>query len=163
MDFLNFVLNTSPSVVEVECFRISHVAFTQTYNIVRNVVGGFTAQGVTYDYYPVSVEPLGTKEDLDQSMSIVFGDLGEIVPREIDAIRSADAFDKYPSLVYLTYSSSDTGGTPSPMFGPVELEIRKFSMTKEGCAFIATAPQVNNTKVGELYLITRFKMLDGLL
>jgi hypothetical protein len=88
------------------------------------------------------------------------GDLGEIVPVEMDNIRAEDTFDELPVVVYRTYRSDDLS---TPLYGPIELEVKNFAFDRTGCTFEAKAPSLNVSRTGETYTLPRFPMLRGLM
>lgn len=159
--YSEFFLNSKISVVQVETIQISHPNFTKTYNIVRNVVDGFTTDDVgVFDYYPLRITPMGARNTLDSGIKIELGDLGEVLPLELDAIQAANGFSIKPSVTYRIYRSDDRS---APIFGPLILQIVTFSFNKEGATFEAKAPALNVSKTGEVYTISRFPMLRGFL
>jgi hypothetical protein len=163
--YAEFFLNSKSSVVQLETLEISHPNFTKTYRIVRNAVEGVFATLETgaiakFDYYPLQIENGGVRDDLDQSLKINLGDLGEVLPNELDEISSANGFGIKPTVVYRTYRSDDLS---RPLFGPVLLEVSSFAFNREGSSFEAKAPSLNVNKTGELYKIDRFPMLRGFL
>ena len=165
MSYAEFFLKSRASVVQLELLEISHPAFTQAYRIVRNAASGVTVTlendtEETFLYYPCRVTSLGNRMDLDQAFRIDLGDLGEVLPLELDAVADADAFVVKPSVVYRTYRSDDLS---QPLFGPLELEVSSFSFKAEGASFVARAPRLNETMTGELYKLDRFPMLRGFL
>ena len=158
-----FFLNCVASVVLVETIIISHPNFSKTYKIVRNVSYGFHATdelGTQHDfeYYPLKIQRSGAWANLDQSLKITIGDLGTLIPDEIERVRVADGFSVKPSLVYRAYRSDDTS---APMYGPYNLELLNIPMTAEGASFEALAPIVNKTQTGEAYTLERFPGLRG--
>lgn len=164
-EYSEFFLKSSGSIVQLECLAISHPNFTKTYYVVRNAANGISAtyeNGVTYahDYYPMKIETLGARGDLDQGFNISFGDLGDIIPKELDAVFSADGFLEKPLLYYRTFRSDDLS---KPLFGPLKLQITTFSFTREGAAFEAKAPALNINKTGKYYRPSKFPMLRGFL
>ncbi len=165
MSYSEFFLKSSGSVVQLECLEISHSAFTKTYRVVRNATNGITVRyedGVLYahTYYPLQVQSLGARGDLDQGLQINLGDLGEVLPTELDAVTSANGFGEKPIVKYRTFRSDDLN---SILFGPLVLEVKTFSFNREGSTFEAKAPSLNINKTGELYKIDRFSMLRGFL
>lgn len=165
MSYAQFFLNSKSSVVQLELMEISHPNFTKVYRIVRNAVKGITVTletgaGATFDYYPMRIENDGTNDDLDQSFTITLGDLGEVLPKELDSVAAAQAFDVKPVVTYRTYRSDDL---TRPLFGPVLLEVESFAFNREGSTFTAKAPSLNINKTGELYKLERFPMLRGFL
>ena len=160
-----FFLNSKSSVVQLELIEISHSKFTQTYRVVRNAMQGVTVTleteaQATFDYYPLRIENNGSKDDLDQSFTITLGDLGEVLPQELDSVASQDGFAEKPRVLYRTYRSDDL---TRPLFGPILLEVESFAFNREGSSFTAKAPSLNINKTGELYLLERFPMLRGFL
>lgn len=98
--------------------------------------------------------------DLDNGLRISFGDLGEVLPKELDAVASANSMHIKPTIIYRVYRSDDL---TAPMIGPIRLEATNFSFTREGASFEASAPYVNNNRTGETYNLTRFPMLRAFL
>lgn len=151
--------------MQLECVEISHPNFTKTYYVVRNAVNGITVThegGTThdYEYYPLQISKLETTDDLDSGLQINLGDIGEVLPKELDAIRAADAFHIKPTVRYRAYRSDDL---TAPMLGPFRLEVTTFSFAQEGASFDAKAPSINISQTGEIYRIERFTGLRGFL
>lgn len=164
-DYAEFFLNSRASVVQLETLEISHPDFTKIYRVVRNAVQGLTARLennslVTFDYYPLEIENAGVRDNLDQSITINLGDLGEVLPKELDEISSNDGFDIKPIVTYRIYRSDNL---TRPLFGPVLLEVPSFTFNREGSSFQAQAPSLNINKTGERYKLDRFPMLRGFL
>lgn len=161
-----FFLNSRSSVVRLELMEISHSSFSETYRIVRNARDGVTVdlsddeEGVEFTYYPARVERLGASDDLESSVRISIGDLGEVVPSEMDAVAADGAFMEKPRLRYWIFRSDDLS---APIFGPHSLEVPSFTFTEEGAAFEARAPVLNSAKTGERFTLDRFPMLRGFL
>lgn len=165
MSYAEFFLNSKSSVVQLELLEISHPNFTKVYRIVRNAVKGITVKletgdSASFDYYPMRIENDGMKGDLDQSFTITLGDLGEVLPKELDSVASAQGYNVKPVVTYRTYRSDDL---TRPLFGPVLLEVESFAFNREGSTFTAKAPSLNVNKTGELYTLERFPMLRGFL
>jgi len=163
--YTEFFLKSSSSIYQIECIEISHSMFTQTYYIVRNVPTGVTVvhedtTSHTYVYYPLRLNMGSDLANLDQSITIELGDLGEIIPTEIDRIRDSNTFDERPVVKYRIYSSGDL---TSPIYGPVTYEIQNVTFNKTGCTLEARPPTVNINKTGEIYKLDRFPMLKGFL
>ncbi len=163
--YSEFFLKSKSSVVQLETLEISHPSFTKVYRIVRNAVEGVTAKVengsyVDFTYYPLQIENAGVRDDLDQSLKINLGDLGEVLPKELDEVTLANSFGIKPTVVYRTYRSDDL---ETPLFGPVVLEISSFAFNREGSSFEAKAPSLNINKTGEVYKLDRFPMLRGFL
>lgn len=163
--YSEFFLNSKSSTVELDTLEITHSAFTQPYYIVRNAVDGVTvtlenSTQQAFEYYPLKVTGLGNREDLDFGLKIDLGDLGEVLPKELDSVAQADAYDEKPMVTYRTYRSDDL---TSPLLGPLALEVTSFNFTREGSTFEAKAPSLNVNKTGEDYSFNRFPMLVGFL
>lgn len=165
-DYSQYFLNSASSVVQLELLEITHSQFTQPYYIVRNNPDGIEVtleDGVTvrqFEYYPIQIQPLGVQDDLDQSLRIDLGDLGEILPVELEAVSKNYGFLEKPKVVYRTYRSDDL---TSPLYGPVNLEMIDISFQNDGCSFEARAQGVNINRTGELYRFARFPMMRGFL
>lgn len=161
-----FYLSSNASIKPLELLEISHPNFTKTYYIVRNSRYGVTVtleDGVTtqfFEYRPLLIKGLGVNQTLDQIIEIQFGDLGSIIPLEIDAVRAADGFRIKPALKFRAYRSDDLS---APMYGPIVYEVPNFPFNSQGSSFQANAPQLNNNKTGEIYAFGRFPMLRGFL
>lgn len=164
-DYVGFFLNSRSDVIQFETLQISHQFFTKRYDVVMNATNGLTvtletAEVVNFEYYPLRISNMGTRENLDFGIKVDFGDLGEIIPEEIDAIHETDGFGFKPLIVYRTYRSDDL---TSPLYGPLVLEATSFSFTREGSTFEAKAPSLNINSTGEIYDLERFPMLRGFL
>lgn len=164
-NYAEFFLNSSSNVVQLECLEISHLSFTKIYRVVRNATNGVTVKyenGISYahTYYPLKIDSIGARGDLDQGLTISLGDLGEVLPVELDAVSSTDDFSVKPVVKYRTFRSDDLNNV---LFGPLVLEITTFSFNREGSTFEAKAPSLNINKTGELYKIDRFETLRGFL
>lgn len=163
---LEYFLNSRSDVVALETIEISHPSFTQVYRRVRNHRDGIwlpiesEEAPVFFAWYPMLITELSDQADLDNGLRISFGDLGEILPKELDAVTSDDAMHIKPTIIYRVYRSDDIS---EPMFGPIYLEATTFSFTREGATFEASAPYLNRTRTGEMYNLTRFPMLRGFL
>lgn len=162
-DYAEFFLNSNVDIVELDCLEISHSLFTQTYYCVRNA-----AQGVNvthedssehfYGYVPMKVSLTGPRADLDHILRVELGELGEIIPTEVDSIKSGDGFAEYPVVKYRTYRSDELD---QPLYGPLMLQVKQFAFTKQGAAFEAMASSLNVSRTGERYTVPRFPMLKG--
>lgn len=164
-DYTEFFLKAKASVVQLELLEISHPDFTKPYFIVRNAPDGVTvtledSTEQAFEYYPLKVTPSGSKEDLDFGVRVDLGDLGEVLPEELDAVASGNGYGTRPTVKYRLYRSDDLS---APMLGPHLLEVTAFSFTREGSSFEARAPSLNINRTGELYRMDRFPPLRGFL
>lgn len=163
--YSEFFLNSASSVVRLELLEITHPNFSKAYRIVRNAVSGVTVtletgEIATFDYYPLRIVTSGARDDLDSSIRIDLGDLGEILPDELDAVTLANGFAKKPTVKYREYRSDDLKNV---LNGPLVLEVTTFSFKREGSSFEAKAPSLNINRTGEIYDFDRFPMLRGFL
>lgn len=158
-----FFLNTPSSVVQLELLEISHPSFTKVYRIVRNAINGVTvtledSSVHTFDYYPLQITPTTASDDLDQALKIDLGDLGQVLPTELDAVAAAANFKVKPTCKYRAYRSDDL---TAPLLGPLSFVISEISFTKQGASFNAGAPKLNISSTGEIYSMDRFPGLRG--
>lgn len=164
--YSEFFFNSASSVVALETLEIAHPSFSKTYYVVRNAIKGITAMLedgttiVTFDYYPLQIKQTGASDDLDQTMQIDLGDLGEIIPQEIDNCFAAGTMLTKPTLIYRVYRSDDL---TAPMDGPFLFEITSIGSQQGSSSFMAGAPKLNNSRTGEIYSLDRFPMLAGFL
>ncbi len=164
-DYTEYFLKSKSSVVQLELLEISHPDFSKVYRLVRNAVGGVTvtlenATQAVFDYYPMRLTPVGVRDDLDHVLKIDFGDLGDVLPAELDRVQAASSFATKPTVVYRTYRSDVL---TAPLFGPISLQITDVSFKKEGASFEAKAPALNVNRTGQTYTFERFPMLKGFL
>lgn len=164
-EYVSFFLQSKSTVVQFETIEISHPNFTKTHRIVRNKTDGLiatleTAAIVTFDYYPLQFNQGSQSDDLDYSIRITFGDVGDILPAELDAIQAANGFQTKPVLKYRTFRSDDLS---QPMLGPIKLEVTEISFDKNGATFEARAAALSASKTGETYTLERFPMLKSTL
>jgi hypothetical protein len=163
--YSEFFLSSPPVVAQLELLEITHPSFSETHRLVRNRVGGVTVthEGPDgpYDYtdVPMAIKALGSGTDLDQSIEVTLGDLGEIIPAELSLIAAANTTQIKPLLKYRTYRSDDLD---EPLFGPVSLRVDAIALNKEGATFKARAASFNVARTGETYNLLRFPMLRPL-
>lgn len=160
-----FFLGSKSYIVQLDCLEISHSSFSQTYYIVRNATNGVTVTHEDstvhdYEYYPLAIKGIGDRENMDFGLEITLGDLGELIPMELDRVRADGKFSEKPVVYYRTYRSDLLS---SPMYGPVKMEIKEIPRNREGASFTAKAPSLNINQTGEIYTIDRFPMLRGFL
>lgn len=164
--FNDYFLNSKTNVVQVETIELTHPAFTKVYRLVRNATKGVTVTLETggtavFEYYPMKISAQHAREDLDQTISITFGDLGTILPLELDRVMTySGGMEIKPVVKYRIYRSDDY---TAPLYGPLTLEAEAFTFDKYGATFEAKAPSINLTKTGEIYNIARFPGLVGFL
>lgn len=165
--FEEFFLSRKSNVARLELLEFSHPSFSQVYRIVRNMLGGVTVTlpdpdnvQATFQFYPVRIQRQGQNGTMDSSLNITFGDLSDVIPKEIERIMLADTFNVTPKVRYWAYRSDDL---TKPIYGPSQFEITAMPYTKEGFSATATAPQISVSGTGEIYTLERFPMLRGFL
>jgi hypothetical protein len=161
--YVDFFLNSPPSVKQLDLIEISHPAFSQTYRYVRNQRGGVTVtlpnDGVaTFEYRPVNIRRLTESDDLSQGLAVDVGDPGEVLALEHDNLAAADGFTTKPTLRYWVYRSDEL---TVPMLGPLVYEVQSFATKGEMATIDASAPERNASGTGERYTFNRFPMLRG--
>lgn len=162
---VEYFLNTKSTVGQLDTIQISHPSFEKDFFLVKNHLKGFSAKlengvDVDFQYVPMQVS-LGTvKDNLDQTIDITLGDLGDIVAKELKKIRQSKNNKVKPKFIYRTYRSDDF---TRPLYGPVKLSIVDFQLMDTGCSFQAKADSLNVVKTGEIYDLRRFPMLKGVI
>lgn len=163
---LQYFISSANDIVRLETIEISHPSFTQVYRRARNCerdgMQAMLENGTVADFelYPMEITELEDQSNLDTGIRIDFGDLGEVLPRELDAAYAADNMVTKPVVIYRAYRSDDL---MAPMIGPLTLQATSFSFQKQGASFEASAPYVNNNKTGITYNLTTFPMQRGFL
>lgn len=166
-NYSDFFLNMGGNIVQLELIEISHSKFSQTYRLVRNAINGVTvtledASSHTFDYYPMQIVPSGAYDNLDETMQVNLGDLGALIPMELDRLvtstGSIPGTVERPKLKYRTYRSDDL---TAPLFGPIVFDVQNISFKKEGATLQCAIARLNLTATGEVYTMDRFPMLRG--
>jgi len=163
-DLFDFYLASRADDVKLELFEITHPDMTQPYRFCPQALDGVTVDlspselGVHFQYYPAEVSGEAARDDLDAEITIQLGDLGEIMPQEIDAIEEANGMLVRPSVRYWVFRSDDL---TTPIYGPIALEVPVILLDEQGSALTARAPRLNANRTGELYTLSRFPMLRG--
>lgn len=161
----NFYLNTTPEVVLFETIEVSHPDFTQTYYVVRNNDNGLIATDEEdvekeFTYYPIAIDRGEAGNSLQAEMVVTFGDLGAIIPMEVDAILNGEEEpEENPTLIYRTWQSDDLTDPRHVVF----YEIENVDQNSEGSTLHCKAPEVNANRTGEIYSLDRFPTLRGFL
>ncbi len=152
---------TVPAGAKFGRFSIADAALATFQINEGDTLETYRAFGIAdFTYYPLRIVGVGARDNLDFGLKIDLGDLGEVLPTELDAVSSESGYEEKPVVKYRTYRSDDL---TAPLFGPLVLEVRSFSFNREGSTFEAKAPALNVNKTGELYKIDRFPMLRGFL
>lgn len=164
-NYVSFFLNCPAAIAKIECLEISHPSFSQVYRVVRNVTQGIRvrhedSEWHDYIYYPLRIKMQTMSADLDFGVNVDLGDLGTLVPMEMQRVRDAGTIKTKASVVYRIYRSDvlDT-----IMEGPYRLEAKIISYTREGASFEATAAAMNINMTGIPYDLLTFYPLRGFL
>lgn len=163
--YSEFFLSSAPNIVQLELLEISHPDFSQIYRFVRNstldveVTHEGPAGPFTYTYQPLGIKRLGSSGDLDQEIEVTLGDLGTLLPQELDLVSLNNGFEIKPVVVYRSYRSDDLA---QPLFGPATLEVDGITFNREGSVFRGRAASFNLARTGITYRVARFPMLEPL-
>lgn len=160
----DYFLNTRSSIVALETLEISHPSFSQVYRIVRNHSDGITATteesvSRTFFYYPCNITRSTASDDLDYTLQVTFGDLGTILPQELDRVFSDGLIETKPIVKYREFQSD--GSTHSLMYYGEPLQIASIAFNQDGCTFEAMNTLTNSTSIGMRYTTDTFPPLRG--
>ena len=149
--------------VRLECIEIKHPSFSRDYRFVRNHADGVRIKhedGVYRDYepLPMTINAAKSASDLQQSFTIGIGDVGEVMPREIDRLRRGSHQLVKPTLNYRTYLTSDS---TTPMNSVRGLEITDNKPQKQGAVFACQARQLNKNSTGIIFTDDLVPTLKG--
>lgn len=163
MSTADFFFNTKSDVIQYETLEIYHPNFSQIYYLVRNSSKNITvtlenSSVVTFIPRPLNISQSASFDNLDNSLKIELGDLGEIVPLELDLVKLANGFLTKPTIKYRVYRSDNLN---YPIYGPFTYEITTFNRITNGTSFEAKAPSLNVTKTGKIYSIANFPGLGS--
>lgn len=164
--YTEFFLNSRKDVAQLELLEITHPNFTKPYRIVRNCRDGVTVDlsptelGIFFEFWPAKFTGKAARTDLDYSITIDLGDVGEVIPTEVDAVAQQSGFSNKIELRYWVFRSDDL---TAPIFGPIRLEGSSLSFDGAFSTIEAKAPSLNTNKTGERYTVERFPMLKGFL
>ena len=155
-----YLFATQPAYL-IECIEIKHSLWATPLRYVTNMADGVSvghdSSYFNYEYVPLQIDKGSSSDDLDQSLSITIGDLGDIVPDLIDQILDAGSTER-PQVTYRAYSSLD-------LFTPIlvidNLEVTDQSSDYQGTTFNAEAPKLNAVGTGLLFTKANFPTLIG--
>jgi hypothetical protein len=159
--YATFFLNARKDVVQLETVELSHPNWSKVYRLVRNAVQGIqvtleTGASAQYQYYPMQLIEGTTSDDLDQTLQIDLGDLGQVLPPELDNVAGGNGFMTRPLCLYRVYRSDDFSG---PIYGPIRYQVISVATKKKNSTLQTQAPQLNINGTGEIYRLDRFTML----
>lgn len=161
-DMNEFFLNITPSEVMLECIEVKHSLWSDSLRYVRNHGYGVTVKHedgeyYDYEYMPLLIQRGGASNDLDQTIKITVGDLGEVVPDMVDAIVNAE-IDERPQIIYRVYSSADMD---EALFMIDGLYVEDDSSDHQGTTFNAASKRANSNETGMRYTVDEFPGLRG--
>lgn len=147
--------------VRLECIEITHPSFTKNYRFVRNHADGVRVKhenGTYYDYeyLPLTIAASKSSDDLQQGFTIGIGDVGDIMPKEIQRLRNGSYPNVRPIVNYRVYLTSDL---TQPMTSVLGLEVTDNQRQKSGAVFSCKAKETNKTSTGVKYTLDKFPTL----
>ncbi len=162
--YAEFFLTARSDVVLLDLVEITHSAILQPYRYVRNKRGGLvvTIDGAPmgFEYRPIRISKSSVSDDLTQAIQLDVGDPGEVLVREMDRVRQADATDEKPKLRYWAFRSDDL---TQALVGPLSYDVTSIAFREDACSIVASAPEVHATTTGQRYTFDRVPMLRGYL
>ena len=146
----------------VQAVEVTHPAFTKNYYFVKNIAKGARlghGDGIfqDYQYAPIAIQKSKTSDNLDQSIDINVGDLGETFSQEINNVLENENYRAIKPIVnYREYNSKDL---TSPMITIHGLEATEFTLKETGAGFKCRAKQLNITSTGNVFTLDEFLAL----
>lgn len=169
-DIKDFHLDSVSSVVLLETLEISHSLWPVPIRIVTNHPDGISVtlengQQATFEFIPLMIQRGNTSDDLDQTLNITVGDLGELVPPLIQKIRDAPS-DEKPQVIYRSFAF-DAASMVLTKQTPIEiirgLSVAKMNQDYQATTFEAATSGKNSVKTGRTYNFKDYPDLRGLI
>lgn len=169
-DIKDFHLNSVSSVVLLETLEISHSLWPDPIRIVTNHPDGVAVtlennQQAFFEFIPLLIQRGNTSDDLDQTLNITVGDLGELVPPLIQKIRDASS-DEKPQVIYRSFAF-DAASMVLTKQTPIEvirgLSVAKMNQDYQATTFEAATSGKNSVKTGRTYNFKDYPDLRGLI
>lgn len=114
-----FFFAAHPAVVQLQTVEIIHPNFSTPLRFVRNAAGGIRVfheddaeDTFVYSYLPMEIKTLGANSSLDQSIEITLGDVGTVLPTQLELLSVANGFQTKPVIKYREYRSDNYTMTP---------------------------------------------------
>lgn len=154
----------NPNDVLFECIELSHPAIT-THRFVRNHDKGLTVtheNGVVadYQYAPIKVDRGQSNEKLSQTITVTIGDLGMIIPTEVDKILDSEFELEHPTLTYRSFLSSNLNEPYETSRG---LKVTENTPQKFGAVLKAKTRSLNDRKSFRKFSLDKWRALRGFL
>lgn len=151
--------------VMLECIEISHPAFSRVYRYVRNHTKGVTAihedgEIAYYEYAPIKLQRGQSNEKLSQTITVTIGDLGMIIPQEVDRLYGSEHELEHPMLTYRSYLLSNLN---EPFETARGLKITENTPQPWGAMFKAQVRSLNDNKSGRGFTLDKWRALRGFL
>ena len=169
-DIKDLHLDSAPSIAALETIEVSHSLWLTPIRIVTNHADGIdamleTGEVVHFEFAPLLINKGKTSDDLDQSLNITLGDLGEVVPPLIKQIRSSDS-DEHPQVIYRQYAY-DVATMSFAKDKPIDiikgLFVEQMSRDHQATTFDAKTPDKNTVATGRSYTPDKYPDLKALL
>lgn len=169
-DIKDFHLDSATSVVLLETLEISHSLWPDPIRLVTNHPDGISVtlengQSATFDFIPLMIQRGNTSDDLDQTLNITVGDLGEVVPPLIQKIRVASS-DEKPQVIYRSFAfdaASMVLTKPTPIEIIRGLYVAKMNQDHQATTFESATSGKNSVKTGRTYNFEEYPDLRGLI
>lgn len=162
-ELYQFMVSEAPAAVLLETLEVSHSSWSASYYLVRNDVKGRTlvteSGSRNFIFVPFSVTQSGDEGDLQKTLTVDIGDLGEIIPEELVRMETDDSLAISPSLIYRGFSSL----TGEQVYGPLKLEVTGAVFIKTGVRFRAEAKSANSSRTGEPFTVERHPTIRSFL
>lgn len=168
-DIKDIHLDCSPSIVPLETLEINHSTWPKPIRIVTNHGDGVealleTGETAFFEFAPLMLDFGTTSDDLDQSINVTLGDLGEIVPPLIKKIRESES-DELPEVIYRRYAFdalSMTFAKPEAIETTKGLYIERMNRDHQASTFEAKTPGKNSVVCGRIFDFIEYPDLKAL-
>lgn len=178
--YSEYYFSSPPATAELDMLEIEHFRFDPT---IFRITGNGNIQDITgtdpfgnplrgavvthegpagpfeYTYVPMTIERLGTGTDMDQSIRVTLGDVGEILAQQLKRIDTFNANTIKPIVRYRAYRSDDL--TLPLTVAPVILEMKRVTFNRQGAAFEAISPYLNTGRTGIIYDTVKFPTMKA--
>lgn len=169
-DIKDFHLDSVSSVVLLETIETSHSLWDEPIRIVTNHPDGVAVtlendQPAFFEFVPLLAQRGNTSDDLDQTLNITVGDLGEVLPPLVKKIHDA-ASDEKPQVVYRSFAfdaASMTLTKPTPIEIIRGLHVSKMNRDHQATTFEAATSGKNSVKTGRTFNFEGYPDLRGLI